>query len=562
MNYEYRIDIITYIFISFIISTYVYTVYYENKGLAIFVASCFFIILYFKIKGKLTLIILLFFIIPIINNLNYYNFNIKNQEEVRVISLNNYGAVGKVQKRKIYLSGNLKGLEAGDKIKVAGEFAKEVNREKGILGNYNVTNYKILDKDFIKNIYEIRKNIFYNIKNKLGYRRAAIITSISFGYTDYLDNEDEENMRNLGILHAVSVSGLHMVLVYSVLKKIFGEKLSPLIAGIYVIFTGGALSTIRAYIMMVISSFSIIFRKNYNPLAGLSLAGIILLLYEPFAIFSLGFQLSFVATLGIILFNEEINRKLYKLPKYLRESISICISAQILTFPILAISFKEFSLGFFLGNIILIPLINGVVILGNLIALVFKIDFIFNYLVYLSYYVTLAIDLITEKLIVITPSMLYINKLIYIGYILILIGSYFYNKGYKKFVYFPLFIIIFIIPIIYSPYPKFEYFKEGFIVISNKFDKKVIRLKESLDNEKIKKLAFTKDILEDFNSININNIYRLKKKGNNLLLKIKEKEYIIKISKDKISEDYDIINFRDTGYRKIVLYKNKAIAFY
>ena len=562
MNYEYRIDIITYIFISFIISTYVYTVFYENKGLAIFVASCFFLILYFKIKEKLTLIILLFFIIPIINNSNYYNFNIKNQEVVRVVSVNNYGAVGKVQKRKIYLSGNLKGLEAGDKIKLVGEFAKEINREKGVLGNYNVENYKRLDKDFIKSIYEIRENIFYNIKKKLGYRRSAIITSIAFGYTDYLDNEDEDNMRNLGILHAISVSGLHMVLVYSVLKKIFGEKLAPLIAGIYVIFTGGALSTIRAYIMMVISSFSIGFRRNYNPLAGLSLAGIILILYEPFSIFSLGFQLSFVATLGIILFNKEINKKLYKFPKYLRESISICISAQILTFPILAISFKEFSLGFFLGNIILIPFINGVVILGNLIALVFKIDFIFNYLVYLSYYITLAIDLITEKLIVITPSIFYINRLIYIGYILILIGSYFYHKGYKKFVYFPFFIIIFIIPVIYSPYPNFEYFKEGFIVISNKFDKKVIRLKESLNEEKIKKLAFTEDVIENFNSININEKYRLNKKGNDLLLQIKEKEYIIKISKDKISKDYDIINLRDTGYRKVVLYKNKAIAFY
>lgn len=562
MNYEYRIDIITYIFISFIISTYVYTVFYENKGLAIFVAGCFFLILYFKLKEKLTLIILLFFIIPIINNSNYYNFNIKNQEEVRIVSVNNYGAVGKVQKRKFYLSGNLKGLEAGDKIKVVGEFSKEINREKGILGNYIVGNYKRLDKDFIKSIYEIRKNIFNNMKNKLGYRRSAIITSIAFGYTDYLDNEDEENMRNLGILHAISVSGLHMVLVYSLLKKIFGEKLSPLIAGIYVIFTGGALSTIRAYIMMVTSSFSIVFKKNYNPLAGLSLAGIILILYEPFSIFSLGFQLSFVATLGIILFNKEINKKLYKFPKYLRESISICISAQILTFPILAISFKEFSLGFFLGNIILIPFINGVVILGNLIALVFKIDFIFNYLVYLSYYITLAIDLITEKLIIITPSILYINRLTYIGYILILIGSYFYHKGYKKFIYFPFFIIIFIIPIIYSPYPKFEYFKEGFIVISNKFDKKVIRLKESLNDEKIKKLAFTENIIEDFKSININNKYRLNKKGNDLLLKIKEKEYIIKISKDKISKDYDIINLRDTGYRKVVLYKNKAIAFY
>lgn len=562
MNYEYRIDILTYIFISFIISTYVYTVFYENKGLAIIVASCFFLILYFKLKGKLTLIILLFFIIPIINNLNYYHLNLKKEEVVRIVSINNYGVTGKVQKRKIYLSGNLKALEAGDKIKVVGEFTEEINREKGILGNYNVKNYEKLNKDFVKSVYEIRKNIFNNLKNKLGYRRSAIITSIAFGYTDYLDNEDEENMRSLGILHAISVSGLHMVLVYSLLKKIFREKLSPVIAVIYVIFTGGALSTIRAYIMMVTSSFSLIFRKNYNPLAGLSLSGIILILYEPFAIFNLGFQLSFIATLGIILFNKEINRKLYKLPKYLRESISICIAAQILTFPILAISFKEFSLGFFLGNIILIPLINGVVVLGNLLSLVFKIDFIFNYLAYLSYYVTLAIDLITERLITITPSILYVNKITYIGYILILIGSYFYIKGYKKFIYFPIFIIIFLIPIIYSPYPKVEYFKEGFVVINYKFDKKVIKLRDSLSDEKIRKLAFTEDIIDEFKDININNNYELNKKGNDLLLKVKEKEYIIKISKDKISGDYDIINLKDTGYRKVVLYKNKAIAFY
>ena len=562
MNYEYRIDILTYIFISFIISTYVYTTFQENKGLAIIIASCFFLLLYFKIKGKLTLIILFFFIVPIINNMNYYDLNLRKEEEVRVISLNTYGAMGKVQKRKIYLSGNLKGIENGDKLKIRGEFIEEINREKGILGNYDVKSYKKLDKDVIKSIYEIRENIFSNLKNKLGYRRSAIITSIAFGYTDYLDKEDEENMRNLGILHAISVSGLHMVLVYSLLKKIFGEKLSPLAAIIYVVFTGGALSTIRAYIMMVISSFSIIFKKNYNPLAGLSLAGIILVLYEPFSIFNLGFQLSFVATLGIILFNKEINRKLYKLPKYFRESISICISAQILTFPILAISFKEFSLGFFLGNIILIPLINGVVVIGNLLALVFKIDFIFNYLVYLSYYITLAIDLITERLLTITPSILYVNKITYTGYILILIGSYFYIKGYKKFIYFPLLIIVFLIPIFYSHYPKIEYFKEGFVVVSYRFDKKVIKLKDSLESEKIKNLALTKNIVEDFKGMSINNKYKLSKKGNNLYLKIKEKEYVIKISKDKISKDYDIINLNDTSYRKVILYDNKAIAFY
>src|SRR5699024_912741 len=141
------------------------------------------------------------------------------------------------------------------------------------------------------------------------------------------------------------------------------------------IFTGAAVSTIRSYIMLLCLSLAVPLRRNYNPLAGLSLAGIILILYKPYSIFEVGFQLSFLSTLGIILFNKRFNKAFYKLPKTVREGVAISLASQVFTFPFLILYFREFSLGFLAGNLILIPLMNAVVILGNLLALTVKIKF-------------------------------------------------------------------------------------------------------------------------------------------------------------------------------------------
>ena len=148
-------------------------------------------------------------------------------------------------------------------------------------------------------------------------------------------------MKVFGISHAIAVSGLHMAIVYGILKKLFGSKLSLVIALAYVLFTGASPSTVRAYIMILIMNFALVVKRNYNPIAAISLAGIILLIVRPYDLFSLGFVLSFLATLGIILFNKKLNKKLYKLPKKIREVVSVSISAQILTFPILIYSFKN-----------------------------------------------------------------------------------------------------------------------------------------------------------------------------------------------------------------------------
>ena len=134
LNYEEKINILPYIFITFILSSYIFVISNRNIGLAILIASCFFIMLIFKINLKLTIILIAFFFIPIINNIYYYNLEVGEKENVRIISINSYGATAEVSKRKIYLSGNLKNVKLGERLIITGEFTKEINQEKGVIG--------------------------------------------------------------------------------------------------------------------------------------------------------------------------------------------------------------------------------------------------------------------------------------------------------------------------------------------------------------------------------------------------------------------------------------------
>lgn len=560
MNKE-KTNILLYIFIVFILSSCIFLLYYKDKWLAMILVSCFFIFFILYKKIDLFIILILFFLVPIINNIAYYSLEIKSVEEIRIISLNSYGGVGEIRGRKAYLSGNLSDLSLGDRIIANVELNKDINIEKGIIGEIKIDDFNKLDIDIKGKIYRFRENIFKEISEKLGSRRAALITSMSFGYTEFLDREDEISMKNLGVLHAVSVSGLHMVLVYSILKKLLGRNIAPIVAVVYVIFTGAAVSTIRSYIMLLCLSLAVPLRRNYNPLAGLSLAGIILILYKPYSIFEVGFQLSFLSTLGIILFNKRFNKAFYKLPKTVREGVAISLASQVFTFPFLILYFREFSLGFLAGNLILIPLMNAVVILGNLLALTVKIKFIFNYLAFIAYYATLALDILSEKLLSILPSVLYVNEIIAVSYIVVIFSSYFYKKGYKNIVYFPIVILMYVYFNIYSPLPKLEYYKDGIISVSYKGDRSIFALKDNVDLEKYKIITLSTNEYKDFNKININYGVELEKNNKDILIKNNYNRHLIKLSRGKIDYNYDIIDCKYSNYVKIVLYKNKVLVF-
>ena len=392
-NKEFNNHLI-YIFIVFMLSSFCYEVYSKNEILSIFYILSFFIFIFYFKGIFISIILFLFFISALNNNILFYSYQPKNIEYIRVTEVNNYYGKGKVNGRIVNLSNLNSKVSIGDKLIVKGEFNKNLNLTKGIIGDYKIIEYEEFKNDIISKIYKRRIKLFKKISQKLGTKKAALISSVAFGYKSELDQDYKSLMKNLGISHIISISGMHLALVYSILRKVFGVKLSLIIAFIYVLFTGAPASAIRAYIMILILNLGIVFKRNYSPLAAISLAGIILLLIKPYEIYDLGFIFSFLATLGIILFNKKINKRLYKLPNLLRNTVAISISAQIFTFPIILLYFNEISLNFLIGNIIVIPFINILVIMGNFLIFLEPIKVIFYFCLYICHYIIKYIDII------------------------------------------------------------------------------------------------------------------------------------------------------------------------
>lgn len=559
MNNNYFNNPLPYIFIVFMLSYFTYEMYSKNTILVSFYVVSFFIfIMYFK--GKYIMFILaLFFIVALNNIICFYNYTPREIEEVRITEVKNYYGKGEINGRIVSLSNVNEKIEVGNKLLVKGKFTENKNIGTGVIGDYKIEDYKILKSDFIDKLYKRRKYVFESSESKLGERKAALITSVSFGYKSELNEDHKELMKNLGISHVISISGLHLVLVYSVLRRLLGVKLSLVLALVYVLFSGASAPAVRAYIMIVILNVGKIVKRNYNPIAALSLSGIILILEKPYYIYNLGFVLSFLATLGIILFNKDLNKKLYKLPNSIRNTIAISLSAQILTLPVIILYFNEVSLNFIVGNIIVIPFINVLVVLGNILIFIVEIPSIFNYIMYICHYIIKYIDIIMYKIDNMSLDLMYFHYTVAYFYIALLMTYYFYKKGFKRFIYYPLIIFFYILVAIYSPLPKIRYYNEGGLLISYKGNRVLIQTKDEVDENKLMAVSLSSNISEDFNEIIIEKEIKIKRYGENYILQTVNNEYLLFVNYENLNNDYDIIDFRKGDIKEIVIFENEII---
>ena len=559
INNKYFNNPLPYIFIVFMLSYFSYEMYSKNTILASFYVVSFFIFI-MCFKGKYIMFILvLFFIVALNNTIYFYNYTPKEVEEVRITDVKNYYGKGEINGRIVSLSNINENIEVGNKLLVKGKFSENKNISNGVIGEYKIEDYKILKPDFVDKLYKRRKYVFEGIESKLGERKAALITSVSFGYKGELDEDHEELMKNLGISHVISVSGLHLVLVYSVLRRFLGVRLSLVLALVYVLFSGASAPAVRSYIMIVILNLGKIVKRNYNPIASLSLAGIILLLMKPYYTYNLGFILSFLATLGIILFNKDLNKKLYKLPNSIRNTIAISLSAQILTLPIIILYFNEVSLNFIVGNIVVIPFMNILVVLGNVSIFIIGISSIFNYIMYICHYIIKYIDIIMYKIDNMSFDLIYFHYTVAYFYIALLTTYYFYKKGFKRFIYYPLIIFFYIVVLIYSPLPKIRYYNEGGLLISYKGERVLIQTKDEVDEKKLMSVSLASNISDDFNEITIGEEIKVKRNGENFILQTLNNNYLLFVNYEKLNNDYDIIDFRKGDIKEIVLFKGEII---
>ncbi|MFD3157601.1 ComEC/Rec2 family competence protein [Haloimpatiens sp. FM7330] len=351
------------------------------------------IIFFFTLEDKKFFIInVLFLILGILCFNLYFNMSIPSNMEVRITDKKNYYCYASYKGRKVLLYGNVKNLKNGMKVLLEGTFKSTKNYEKGLIGTYTVKQYEIKKRDLIYMLYQIKEKLYEKYCERVGSKKTSLIMALCYGEPKYLKYGVKKEFQKLGVIHALCVSGFHISIVYKLFSIFAASKLAFIFTLVYVIFTGAKASAVRAYIMILIYKCSKKVFRNYDAISSLSLAAIILIMIKPYYILDIGFNLSFLSTLGIILYNKKISRYLYKLPCFLNKSISIALSAQVFSVPYAALSINNISLGFLLGNLILVPIYSLIIILGNIAIIAMPLKFLFNGICYILYSVLTAAE--------------------------------------------------------------------------------------------------------------------------------------------------------------------------
>jgi competence protein ComEC len=202
-------------------------------------------------------------------------------------------------------------------------------------------------------------------------RVTGIAEALLIGYKEDLDKDIVQSYSNTGVVHIIAISGMHLGLIYIVLVWIFSRlpviKRSSVIRVILILFclwlfsliTGASASVLRSAVMFTcIIIGKEFFRKAgiYNSIAA---SAFLLLVYDPYLLWDVGFQLSYFAVGGIIWLQKPVYNLLYvknKVLRYIWEMCAITIAAQILTFPICIYYFHQFPASFLFTNLICVPL--------------------------------------------------------------------------------------------------------------------------------------------------------------------------------------------------------------
>jgi ComEC/Rec2-related protein len=210
---------------------------------------------------------------------------------------------------------------------------------------------------------------------KLGFENPedlAFQKAILIGKSSDLSPEIKESFRKSGAIHVLAISGLHVGILTAMVSKILekiGKKKYPLlqlliqllVLWVFVFTAGAKPSALRAGIVFTAYAVAEKSHRTLDPLQALSLAALLILLIQPLQILDLGFQLSFAAVLGIVLFFQPLSQLMTtpnKILKFVWEGLALAISAQAATLPILLYNFKEISTVFWLSGLLVVPLMG------------------------------------------------------------------------------------------------------------------------------------------------------------------------------------------------------------
>ena len=269
------------------------------------------------------------------------------------------------------------------------------NKNQITVINQNIENGFLTS--ILKNtIWKTRQNVLELLREKFNKETFSFLLSIFFGIRSELDENIYNQFKNTGMAHLLAISGLNFsflgLLFLKIFKPFFSKSISLIIATmilfLYLAIIYPSASSSRAFLMFLIYSIYFLLGYKTSGVTILFISSIILILSNPFQIFDLGFQLSFYATSGILLFSNYFKINMPNLlPKTIKSTISVTLSAFLSVLFIQWSAFKKVSFFSLVSSLLTVPAFTfyfASVFFLLIFLIIFNFSFISNLIEFLT----------------------------------------------------------------------------------------------------------------------------------------------------------------------------------
>jgi competence protein ComEC len=247
---------------------------------------------------------------------------------------------------------------------------------------FSIVNLAIQSRDKLLSIY---KNL------GISGDEYGVLAALTLGYRDELSQDLELSYAAAGVTHVLSVSGMHVGVIFIVLEFLLAfmnrKRSSRILKAVIIIvflwfysfMTGLTPSVVRSALMLSLIVFSKVINRNSDTYNTVFISAFFMLIYNPYYLFDVGFQLSYLAVLGIVYFQPKLMglwKTNNKFLKPLWSLLTVSLAAQIVTTPLSLYYFHNFPNYFWVSNLIIVPISSLIIYLAFGLLFFYQIPYL------------------------------------------------------------------------------------------------------------------------------------------------------------------------------------------
>jgi competence protein ComEC len=221
----------------------------------------------------------------------------------------------------------------------------------------------------------------------------AVMQALLLGQRQDIADDLNQDYTKAGAIHLLAISGLHVGLIQQILLlvlfplaflrhgKMYQFIIATLLLWLYAALAGFSPSVTRAVTMFSIIGISLHFDRKLHPIAATFISMFFLILYNPNYVFEVGFQLSYLAVIGIILlqpFLEDVWKPKFRIIKFFWQIFTVSLAAQLAVMPLSLFYFHQFPGLFLLSNLVILPLLGIILGVGILVLMLLTLGVSFD----------------------------------------------------------------------------------------------------------------------------------------------------------------------------------------